>query len=69
MRGDRLHKNAKEFERWLRKQGIEIDRTRGKGGHVKLTNPANGKVSTMTSGKRDLPKGLVEGIKKQLGLK
>lgn len=62
--------NSDQFERWLRKQGIEV-RTKKGGGHKFLINPANGKVSEIPThgGRKQLKKGLMEGIKKDLGLK
>ncbi len=58
-----------EFRRWLKKQGCTFKTHEGGSGHIhvfykdKITQlPAHG------AGK-ELKKGLVEGIKKQLGLK
>ena len=61
--------DAKEFQRWLKKQGIVVNAARGKGGHAQLLNPANGLTSVMPTGRGDLKTGTVEGIKRQLGLK
>ena len=62
--------NASQFGRWLRKQGIEIS-NEGKGGHKALKNPANGKRSVLPThgGAKQLGTGLMEAIKKDLGLK
>jgi mRNA interferase HicA len=58
-----------EFRRWLAKQGCKFETHEGGSGHItvilgdkKTQLPAHGKG-------RDLGKGLVEQIKKQLGLK
>ena len=58
-----------EFRRWLEKQGCTFESHKGGGGHItvklgdrKSQLPAHGKG-------RELGKGLVEAIKKQLGLK
>jgi mRNA interferase HicA len=61
--------DAKEFQRWLKKRGILINPSRGKGGHAELFNPANGLKTVMPVGRKDMKTGTVEGIKKQLGLK
>ncbi|WP_299441149.1 type II toxin-antitoxin system HicA family toxin [uncultured Rhodospira sp.] len=62
--------NADQFERWLRKQGIEVRDKKGTG-HKFLLNPANGKTSQIPThgGRKQLKTGLMEGIKKDLGLK
>lgn len=54
-----------EFVRWLKQQGVEIkDGTK----HLKLY--LNGKQSTLPRHpSQELKTGLVEGVKKQLGLK
>ncbi|KXV03940.1 mRNA interferase [Caballeronia megalochromosomata] len=55
-----------EFRKWLREQGVDIKP--GKGSHFRLT--FNGKISTFPDhGSNEIGKGLVEQIKKQLGLK
>jgi mRNA interferase HicA len=56
---------SSEFKRWLEKQGATF--TTGKGGHLKVE--LNGKFSVLPMHSKDLKKGLVEGIKRQLGLK
>ena len=56
---------SSEFKRWLAKQGVQFgDR---KGGHLKLLY--NGRHSILPMHFKELGKGLVEAIKKQLGLK
>ncbi len=54
--------------RWLTKYDCEFELSRGKGGHITVKR---GKFKTVMPmhGKKDLPKGTVEAIKKQLGLK
>ena len=54
-----------EFKRWLAKQGVTFGTQEG--GHLKIF--FDGRKSILPMHGRDLPKGLVEGIKKQLGLK
>ena len=54
-----------EFKRWLEKQGAAF--TRAKGSHLRVE--LKGKISVLPMHSKDLKKGLVEGIKNQLGLK
>ena len=55
-----------ELRRWLLKQGAEI--TPGKGSHHKVV--LKGKFTTFPDhGTKEIGKGLVEKIKKDLGLK
>jgi mRNA interferase HicA len=55
-----------EFKRWLLKQGCKF--AHGKGSHKLIE--LGGRVSTFPDhGKKEMKKGLVEGIKKDLGLK
>jgi mRNA interferase HicA len=54
-----------EFRRWLAKQGVKFGTQ--KGSHLKMF--LNGRQSILPIHGRDLPKGLAEDIKKQLGLK
>jgi mRNA interferase HicA len=54
-----------EFKRWLEKQGAVF--TPAKGSHLRVE--LRGKISVLPMHSKDLKKGLVEGIKKQLGLK
>ena len=63
--------NAKQYERWLKKEhNIEIFDLPGTG-HIGLKNPANGRKSQMPrhGGRKQLGKGLIEKIKKDLGIK
>lgn len=58
-----------EFRRWLKKQGCTFETHEGGSGHI--TVKLNGRKTQLPAhgqGK-DLGKGLVEAIKKQLGLK
>jgi mRNA interferase HicA len=56
-----------ELKRWLAEQGASFA-GHGKGSHLKVY--LNGRMSVLPMhAKKELKKGLVEGIKKQLGLK
>jgi mRNA interferase HicA len=61
--------DSKELKRWLEKQGATFETKQGGGGHliVKLGN-CKSELPMHGHGK-ELKKGTVEGIKKQLGLK
>lgn len=56
---------SSEFKRWLARQGATF--TPAKGGHLRIE--LNGRISILPMHSKDLKKGLVEGIRKQLGLK
>lgn len=56
---------SSEFKRWLAALGATF--TPGKGSHLRVD--LNGKKSVLPMHNKELKKGLVEGIKKQLGLK
>jgi mRNA interferase HicA len=56
---------SKEFRRWLAGQGATFKP--GKGSHVKIY--LNGRQSVLPMHNSELKKGLVEAIKKQLGLR
>jgi mRNA interferase HicA len=56
---------SKQFRRWLAAQGAVFKP--GKGSHVKVY--LHGKQSVLPMHNAELKKGLVEAIKKQLGLK
>ncbi len=56
---------SSEFKRWLAKQGVTFGTQ--KGSHLKLFH--NGRQSVLPIHCKELGKGLVETIKKQLGLK
>ncbi|MDR2819609.1 MAG: type II toxin-antitoxin system HicA family toxin [Desulfovibrio sp.] len=57
--------NSNEFKRWLADQGATFGTM--KGSHLKVY--LNGKQSVLPMRNAELKKGLVESIKKQLGLK
>ena len=57
--------NSKEFKRWLAKQGATFGTM--KGSHLKVY--LDGRQAILPMHSTELKKGLVEGIKKQLGLK
>ncbi len=54
-----------EFKRWLEKQGAKF--ASGKGSHLRVE--LNGKISVLPMHSKELGTGLVQTIKKQLGLK
>ncbi|SIO52516.1 type II toxin-antitoxin system HicA family toxin [Paraburkholderia phenazinium] len=55
-----------EFRRWLKKLGAEFEPA--KGSHFRVT--LNGKTTIFPDhGKKEIGTGLVEQIKKQLGIK
>jgi len=54
-----------EFMRWLARKGVTFGTQ--KGSHLKLF--FNGRQSVLPMHSKELGKGLVEAIKKQLGLK
>ena len=57
--------NSNQFKTWLSEQGAIFKP--GKGGHVKVF--LNGNRSVLPMHSKELGTGLVEAIKKQLGLK
>ena len=59
--------NANQFKRWLAKQGCTFES--GKGGHLIVRLGDKKSVLPMHGGQKQLTTGLVNGIKKQLGLK
>jgi mRNA interferase HicA len=56
-----------EFLRWLKSKGATFDSKRGKGSHIRVT--LGDKQTVVPSHSKDLKRGTVEAIKKQLGLK
>jgi mRNA interferase HicA len=56
---------SSEFKRWLAKQGVMFGPL--KGSHMKLF--FQGRQSILPMHHKDISKGLVEDIKRQLGLK
>lgn len=61
--------NSKELKRWLEKQGATFESKQGGGGHLIVKLGDKKTELPMHGHGRDLKKGTVEGIKKQLGLK
>lgn len=57
--------SGRQFKQWLAAQGAVF--ATGKGGHLKVY--MNGRRSVLPMHSGELKKGLVEVIKKQLGLK
>jgi len=55
-----------ELKRWLQKQGATFQTT--KSGHLLVFLKGNSSVLPMHGKNKDLKKGTVEAIKKQLGL-
>jgi mRNA interferase HicA len=58
--------NSSELKRWLAKQGATFGAQAGS--HLKVLYQGRQSILPM-HGKKELPKGLVADIKKQLGLK
>ncbi len=58
---------SKEFKKWLSSQGCTFKP--GKGGHLRVFRGERFSVLPMHGSDKELGKGLVEDIKKQLGLK
>ena len=56
-----------EFKRWLAKRGCTFEP--GKGSHLIVMREGRRSVLPMHGKSRELKTGLVEGIKKDLGLK
>ena len=56
---------SSEFKRWLAAQGATF--TAAKGSHFRVE--LNGKFSILPMHSKEMKKGTVAGIKKQLGLK
>ena len=56
---------SSEFKRWLAALGATF--TSAKGSHLRVE--LNGKITFLPMHSKELKTGLVEGIKKQLGLK
>ena len=59
---------SNQARRWLKEQNIDM--RPGKGGHLKLKNPANGRASILPvhGSRQEIGKGLWEKIKRDLGL-
>lgn len=59
--------NSNEFKRWLARQGATF--TPGKGGHLRVNLNGRSSILPMHGMGKELGKGLVERIKKDLELK
>jgi mRNA interferase HicA len=58
---------SQEFKRWLTKEGCTFES--GKGGHLIVRRDSKMSVLPMHGKKKELGTGLVNSIKKNLGLK
>ncbi len=61
--------NAQEFRKWLAAQGCTFETKRSGSGHVIVRRGDRRSELPMHSGRKELGTGLVNAIKKQLGLK
>lgn len=61
--------NSNELKRWLKKQGCTFETKKGGSGHLVVRYGNKVTDLPMHGADKDLKKGLVEGIKKILGLK
>lgn len=61
--------NATEFKRWLAKQGCTFETKKGGSGHIIVRRGERKSELPMHGGSKELGTGLVNAIKKQLGLK
>ena len=59
-------KTPRQFKQWLHQQGYTFEP--GNGGHLTVRR-GNRKSTLPMHGKRDMPKGTMEAIKRNLGLK
>lgn len=59
--------NNSQFKRWLTKQGCTFES--GKGGHLIVRRNGRRSVLPMHGSNKELGKGLIAKIKKDLGLK
>ncbi len=60
---------AKEFQRWLRKQGCTFGNSRGGSGHVTVRMGSRKSILPMHGQGKEMGIGLIDKIKKDLGLK
>ena len=58
---------SRQFKRWLASQGCRFETTQS--GHLRVFLGDRASVLPMHGGNKQLGKGLMESIKKQLGLK
>jgi mRNA interferase HicA len=61
--------NANELKRWLRDRGCTFETHKGGSGHITVRHDGRKSQLPMHGGKRELGTGLVNKIKKDLGLK
>lgn len=61
--------NAQEFRKWLAKQGCTFETKKGGSGHIIVRRGDRKSELPMHGGRKELGTGLVNAIKKQLGLK
>jgi mRNA interferase HicA len=61
--------NSKEFIKWLAARGTTFENYRGGSGHVTALRGDRRSVIPVHGARKELGKGLVEKIKKDLGLK
>lgn len=61
--------NASEFRRWLKRQGCTFQSHKGGSGHLTVYRGDRKSQLPMHGGRKELGTGLVNKIKKDLGLK
>lgn len=61
--------NSKELKRWLKKQGCTFENHKGGSGHLTVSLGDKRSQLPMHGAHKELGTGLVEKIKKDLGLK
>jgi mRNA interferase HicA len=61
--------NAQELKRWLASQGCTFETKKGGSGHLVIRRGNRKSELPMHGGRKELGTGLVNAIKKQLGLK
>lgn len=61
--------NSKEFRKWLAAQGSSFEAKKGGSGHLIVRRGAKKSELPMHGAGKELGTGLVNAIKKQLGLK
>jgi len=61
--------NAQELKRWLAAQGCTFETKKGGSGHIVVRRGDRKSELPIHGGRKELGTGLVNAIKKQLGLK
>lgn len=61
--------NSKEFQRWLKKQGCTFETHKGGSGHLTVKRGDRRTEMPVHGSRKELGKGLLNKIKKDLGLK